>query len=356
MAEDHLKDLDYAGYLGLEKILDAQRLISTHDPKRNGKPAHDEMLFIIVHQAYELWFKLVLFELSRVQEIFAGEKVADSNLRPASASMERIVETLKLLVQQLDVLETMTPLDFLEFRHVFRTASGFQSAQFRELEIRLGLRRGERMAYAGHAYDSALAEKDRAALQEWEEKPSLFDQIENWLARTPFLDTGGYKFWDSYRNAVYEMLDEDMQAATMEDQKKIAATRESFDGLFADDEPEGWRFSGKALQAALFITMYRDQPVLQQPYRILHLAMDIDELLTVWRYRHALMVQRMIGMKSGSGGSSGHRYLIETAEKHRVFTDLFRLSTFLIPRSARPELPEEVQKQMAFVYEGLAAA
>jgi len=355
MSDNHLKDVDYGTYLGLDRILDAQHMISAEDPKRKGEPAHDEMLFIIVHQAYELWFKLILFEMSRVQEIFSEIPVADRDLRPVVASMERIVETLKLLVQQLDVLETMTPLDFLEFRHVFRSASGFQSAQFRELEIRMGLRRDERMNYCGHAYDSVLPQETKDALEAWENKPSLFEQFENWLSRTPFVDTGSYKFWDSYRAAVYQMLDEDLQSSPDEDRRKIEKTRESFDELFASDEPAGWRFSAKALQAALFINMYRDQPVLHQPYRILHLAMDIDELLTVWRYRHALMVQRMIGMKSGSGGSSGHRYLIETAERHRVFSDLFGLSTFLIPRSARPALPEEVQKQMAFVYEGTAA-
>ncbi|MBL1146617.1 MAG: tryptophan 2,3-dioxygenase [Pseudomonadota bacterium] len=355
MSDNHLKDMDYGTYLGLDRILDAQHMISAADPKRKGEPAHDEMLFIIVHQAYELWFKLILFEMSRVQDIFSEIPVADRDLRPVVASMERIVETLKLLVQQLDVLETMTPLDFLEFRHVFRSASGFQSAQFRELEIRLGLRRDERMCYGGHAYDVVLPQETKDALEAWENKPSLFEQFENWLSRTPFVDTGSYKFWDSYRAAVYQMLDEDLQNSPDEDRSKIEKTRASFDELFASDEPAGWRFSAKALQAALFINMYRDQPVLHQPYRILHLAMDIDELLTVWRYRHALMVQRMIGMKSGSGGSSGHRYLIETAERHRVFSDLFGLSTFLIPRSARPELPEDVQKQMAFVYEGAAA-
>ncbi len=109
-----------------------------------------------------------------------------------------------------------------------------------------------------------------------------------------------------------------------------------------------WRLSSKALHAALFIMLYRDQPVLQQPFKILNALMDIDETMALWRYRHALMVQRMLGMKMGSGGSSGHDYLVQTAAKNRIFLDLFALSTFMIPRSTLPKLPQEVEQKMGF--------
>ena len=105
-----------------------------------------------------------------------------------------------------------------------------------------------------------------------------------------------------------------------------------------------------ALQAALFINLYRDEPVLQLPFRLLSLLMDIDETMTAWRYRHALMAQRMIGMKLGTGGSSGHDYLAEAARRYRVFGDLFALSTFLIPRSALPPLPEPLRSAMGYRY------
>ena len=105
-----------------------------------------------------------------------------------------------------------------------------------------------------------------------------------------------------------------------------------------------------AILAALFINVYRDHPVLQQPYRLLAALMDIEETLTLWRYRHALMVQRMIGVKIGTGGSSGHDYLRRTVERHRIFADLFQLSTYLIPRSTLPPLPPEVEAAMGFVY------
>jgi tryptophan 2,3-dioxygenase len=142
-----------------------------------------------------------------------------------------------------------------------------------------------------------------------------------------------------------------------QDQRKaeaaaIEAALAKFNALFAESpaEPSQWRMSLSAVQAALLITVYRDQPVLQLPFRLLTALMDIEEQLTLWRYRHALMVQRMIGVKIGTGGSSGHDYLRRTVEAHRVFADLFQLSTYLIPRSALPPLPADVQRRMGFVY------
>ena len=108
--------------------------------------------------------------------------------------------------------------------------------------------------------------------------------------------------------------------------------------------------SRAAVQAALFIIVYRDRPVLQLPFRLLAALMNVDELLTLWRYRHALMVQRMIGVKIGTGGSAGHDYLRDTAAKHRIFSDLFRLSTYLIPRSRLPKLPRELEDAMGYRY------
>jgi tryptophan 2,3-dioxygenase len=124
----------------------------------------------------------------------------------------------------------------------------------------------------------------------------------------------------------------------------------SFSAIFSGAEDGGWRLSLQSVQAALFITLYRDKPAVQPAFRLLTALMDIDETMTLWRYRHALMVERMIGLKIGTGGSSGHVYLRTTAERHRIFSDLFRLSTFLIPRSAVPELPPAIEAQMSFVY------
>ena len=349
------RDMDYKTYLQLPVLLDAQKPISA---------AHDEMMFVIVHQTYELWFKLILFELDRVQQIMNGKVVRDADLRTVSASLGRIVATMKLLVGQLDIMETMTPLDFLDFRHVFRSASGFQSMQFRELEVRLGLRPDDRIGYDGKSFENYLPEDDRKKLHKVMNAPSLLDQIDKWLARTPFVETGKFNFWAAYRKAVMDMIAQDSAAVTANRKMpaqakkmelgKLEGMAAQFDRLFAPRAPDdmSWRLSPKALQAALFINLYRDQPALQAPFKILSDLMDFDELMALWRYRHALMAQRMLGAKMGSGGSTGHDYLVATAAKHRIFRDLFALSTFLIPRSRLPKLPHEVEEKMHFRYWG----
>lgn len=357
------KELSYGKYLRLDRLLSAQTLESA----RQGRTAHDEMLFIVTHQAYELWFKQILFELDAVQTVFAREPVDDRDIGRVTRGLNRVVEILKLGVSQLDVLETMTPLDFLEFRDLLYPASGFQSAQFREIEIRLGLRREDRLRFDDQSFESRLEGADRTHIQAVQARRSLADQVEAWLARTPFVEMGGYKFKEAYRAAVAEMLradaDQIRESADLGEARRqseiasIEQAMERFDAIFDEEshakqmEAGAWRFSARALQAALLINLYRDEPALQFPFRLLSLLMDVDETLTTWRYRHALMVQRMIGVKIGTGGSSGHGYLRQAADQHRVFGDLFALSTFLIPRSALPLLPRDVRRAMSFSYE-----
>ncbi len=347
----------YGDYLRLDTLLATQVPEST----RRGKPAHDEMLFIIVHQAYELWFKQILHELDRIQAHFAEVPMQDAHLGRIVHGLDRINEILKLLIQQLDVLETMTPLDFLDFRDLLMPASGFQSVQFRTIEIRLGLAARERLNIDGKPFEARLSESDRARVATAMQGPKLIDQLDHWLARTPFVAMGGYAFSTAYRAAVKQMLEADaarIRASTVISAEQRAVEARAieqalarFEAIFAPAGGESpWRMSLAAVQAALFITVYRDRPVLQIGFRLLAALMDVEESLTLWRYRHALMVQRMIGVKVGTGGSSGHDYLRATAETHRVFADLFGLSTYLIPRSALPPLPPEVEARMGFVY------
>ncbi|MEY3214759.1 MAG: hypothetical protein RIT28_5240 [Pseudomonadota bacterium] len=271
-----------------------------------------------------------------------------------------------LLEPQLDVLETMTPLDFLDFRDHLVPASGFQSAQFRQIEVRLGLRRQDRINFEDKPFDARLQGADRDRVNQTEQVGSLHDQVEAWLERTPFIEMGGFTFRETYRKVVTDMLSRDEETIRTnpllqdaERELELAGLKRAqvkFDALFdesihaAQREEGGWRLSWRALQAALFITLYRDEPALQVPFTLLSRMMDIDETLTIWRYRHSLMVQRMIGLKIGTGGSSGHQYLRRTAEQHRVFGDLFALSTFLIPRSALPPLPDAVRAEMGLTY------
>jgi tryptophan 2,3-dioxygenase len=347
----------YADYLKLDQLLGAQQPASA----RHGRPAHDEMLFIIVHQAYELWFKQILHELDRIQVDFGGEVVEDEYLGRIVHGLDRIVEIVKLLIQQLEVLETMTPLDFLDFRDFLFPASGFQSVQFRLIEIRLGLAPTARVNYAGKPFDETLAPADKARVASAERAPKLIHQLDSWLSRTPFVHRADYDFSLEYRKSVKQMLEDDAtrvraNAALSAEQREAEASRieaslGDFQAIFASDPaPSPWQMSRAAVQAALFIIVYRDRPVLQLPFRLIAALMNVEELLTLWRYRHALMVQRMIGVKIGTGGSAGHDYLRETAMQHRIFSDLFRLSTYLIPRSRLPKLPRELEAAMGYSY------
>jgi tryptophan 2,3-dioxygenase len=347
----------YGEYLQLEKLLDCQ----LPETRRLGREAHDEMLFVIVHQSYELWFKQILHELDRVQADFSAVPLDDRKLGRIAQGMKRIHEILKLGIQQLDVLETMTPLDFLDFRDVLYPASGFQSTQFRIIEARLGLPNRERLLFEDKPVDARLSEADRARLRAAAAKPSLADQLGEWLARTPFVKSSGFAFRDMFRQAVETMLAADQarlrsSTTVSADQRDVEARAieqalGNFRAIFGEGEAgASWRMSIDAVQAALFITLYRDEPVLQTPYRLLESLMDVDATMTLWRYRHALMVERMLGVKIGTGGSSGHDYLRATAAKHRCFPDLFHLSTYLIPRQALPSLPDDIGRAMDFVY------
>ncbi|MBI5647068.1 MAG: tryptophan 2,3-dioxygenase [Ignavibacteriae bacterium] len=350
----------YAEYLKLEQLLGAQSPKSAE----YGAPAHDEMLFIIVHQAYELWFKQILHEMGSVIDLFAGDTVDEKVLGTAVSRLHRIVEIQKVIIDQLRVLETMTPMDFLDFRDYLFPASGFQSVQFRLVEIAFGLKAEQRLLYNQFAYHTRVSPEHQELLKRAESQPSLYDLLERWLERTPFLDAGDYSFWQEYRGAVHAMLDGDRAViagnTTLTELEKrvqfeeLDATAARFNALFEEPLHEELRQSGKrrlshrATQAALFIVLYRDQPILQLPYRLLAGLIDVDEMFTTWRYRHALMVHRMIGTKIGTGGSSGYHYLKSTAENHRVYTDLIDLSTYIIPRAALPALSADMERRLGF--------
>lgn len=354
--------LYYADYLGLDKLLSSQSLKSAE----HGPPAHDEHLFIIVHQVYELWFKQILHELDSVLGIFNQEYVDEKNVGTAVLRLGRITEIQKLLIEQIRVLETMTALDFLEFRDVLYPASGFQSHQFRLIENKLGMMPDQRLLYNKEAYYTHLSAEYQKAVKEAEGGLSLFQLVERWLERTPFIEFEGFKFWEHYRSAVDEMLQADRQsilanAISSEEEKQqqlreVAANEENFAALLDERKHNEFvkerkrRLSHKATEAALLIHLYRDEPILHIPSRLLTVLMDMDEQWTMWRYRHALMVHRMIGNKLGTGGSTGYNYLKATVDKYKIFGDLFNLSTFLIPRSRMPELPAALKRNLGFYY------
>ncbi|MBU2178985.1 MAG: tryptophan 2,3-dioxygenase [Gammaproteobacteria bacterium] len=354
----------YGDYLQLDKILTAQ----APESAKYGNEAHDETLFIVVHQVYELWFKQVLHELKSVLEVFAATQVRDEQLTGVVHKLKRVITIQQLMNQQIGVMETMTPQDFMSFRDYLVPASGFQSVQFKMLEIGLGLKSGYRIDYDKNSFYSRLNEKDRLFLQSLEQQPSLFEQVEKWLERMPFLESGDFSFWQMYQSATSQMLDDDeqtvrgiVQIAEHERElqlTEIDKTRAKFTALLDNDkyqqlQQEGsFRLSQRAMLAALFITLYQEEPVFNLPFQVLTCLTEIDENLTIWRYKHAMMVQRMLGTKIGTGGSSGHDYLKRTTEKNRIFTDLFHMATFLLPKSSLPQLPATLKRQLGFYFAG----
>jgi tryptophan 2,3-dioxygenase len=256
--------LTYSSYLALDEVLGAQR------PRSDE---HDEMLFIVIHQVYELWFKQLLHEGAQLQR-----RLEDGDTTHALHTLKRMLTILKTIVAQIDVLETMTPREFLAFRARLDAASGFQSAQFRELEALLG-RRDERVL---RHYAPGSAEQERIAASM--ARPSLFDSFVRYLARV------GYA----------------MPAAALE--RDVAQPLEP----------------SPHVQAALLAT-YRDDG---EPVQVCERMIDLDEGIMEWRYRHVQMVRRTIGDRRGTGGSPGAAYLATTLLKP-AFPDLWAVRTEL---------------------------
>lgn len=358
----HLTSIHYHHYLQLDRLLSAQEPMS----EKAGEPAHEEMLFIIVHQVYELWFKQVIHELVSVRDLFLAEAVDERSLGVAVGRLERIIVIQKLLVEQIGVMETMTPLDFLDFRKHLFPASGFQSFQFRQVETMLGLPSHARLTYNNQPYHAVFTDEQRQVLEDTEAGGTLFQCIERWLERTPFLDFGDFHFLDAYREAMQRMMGRDReairQAPLLDEESKtmrLQILQANEDYILSVLDPtqhqqmrrEGkLRLSYRATVAALLIHLYRDEPILHQPFVLLQRLSEIDEGLTTWRTRHAQMVLRMLGRKMGTGGSSGHDYLAATAARHAIFHDLHNISTLLIPRSELPQLPPAVRANLNFHY------
>lgn len=352
----------YGDYLQLDKILSAQAPESSH----YGAEAHDETLFIIIHQSYELWFKQILHEIKSVLDIFSDEKVKDEKLTTVVHRLNRVTQIQELLNQQIGVIETMTPQDFMEFRDFLVPASGFQSVQFKMLEISLGLKSEYRIDFDKESFYARLNEKDQKFLIGLEQQTSLFELVDDWLARMPFLEFGDFKFWQMYKDATDKMLTNDIAIVSSIENisekdktvqlEAIEQTREKFAALLDEDKykalqaEDTFRLSQKAMLGALFINLYQDEPVFNLPFQFLRCLTDVDELLTIWRYKHAMMVQRMLGSKIGTGGSSGHDYLKRTTEKNRIFIDFFHMATFMLPKRDLPALPTDLKKALGFYF------
>jgi tryptophan 2,3-dioxygenase len=256
----------YGSYLRIDDLLSLQQ------PRSPG-PEHDEMLFIVIHQVYELWFKQLLHEFDRVTHLLT----ADDPHR-TQHTLKRILTILKVMVAQLDILETMTPLEFLSFRARLEAASGFQSDQFRQLEFVLGSKSEKAVARFETGTRARLALERRFA------EPTLWDAFLRYLARE------GYP---------------------------VPAAQLSRD-VVARVEPS------PEVQAILK-DVYRKDP---KNAELCERLVDLDEGVQEWRYRHVKMVERTIGTKTGTGGSSGAEYLRQTIGRN-LFPDLWEIRAHL---------------------------
>jgi tryptophan 2,3-dioxygenase len=248
--------MTYADYLKLDTLLSAQQPLSE---------LHDEMLFVIIHQTKELWMKQMLHELRLAISLLEEDRFAQ-----AYKAMARISRIQSVMTLSWDVLSTLTPVDYLKFRDVLGTSSGFQSAQFREIEYRLGLKEP---SYVNH-YVEGSEERSR---------------LERALTET------------SLREAAHGALE-----------------RAGFD---LGDRSE-------AALAAAWLQIYRDADRWFELYELAEKLVDIDDAMAAWRHKHVLTVERIIGNKRGTGGSAGAPYLRATLEK-RVFPELWALRTEL---------------------------
>src|SRR5690349_14129666 len=186
--------MHYSDYLHIDEILSAQ----FPESDKLGSPAHDEMLFIIIHQSYELWFKQLLHETNSIIDIMQKPSLNDNSpeLQTVVHRLNRMVTILKVLVHQIDIMETMTPMDFLDFRDMLRPASGFQSWQFKLVEAKLGLKYQNR--HAQEYYISQLRQQQIDIIRQAEKEKSFIELLNAWLERMPFFEEG--ENWKNYKS------------------------------------------------------------------------------------------------------------------------------------------------------------
>jgi tryptophan 2,3-dioxygenase len=339
-----MTEVHYHDYLQLDKILNAQELESA----RHNVSAHDEMLFIIIHQAYELWFKQLHHEADSIVGIMRKPSLNDNSpeLQTVVHRLNRMVVILRVLIHQIDILETMTPMDFLDFRDMLRPASGFQSWQFKLLEAKLGLKFEYR--HGKEYYTAQLRQEHVDLIKNAETQQSFLQLVNDWLERMPFFDNS--TLWNEYgtvgnEHPFWEKYKESYQDSLAEAEKN---NLQVFDEVFFQQRESHYTLSAKANRAALFIMLYRGYPLLQLPFQLLNNLLEIDEQLSTWRHRHMNMVHRMIGTRIGTGGSSGKDYLKAAADKHYIFKEIAQLNSFLIERRRLPQLPKAIERKLGF--------
>ncbi len=348
----------YWDYIRVEELLDLQGGLGGDE----AQISNDEVLFITVHQVFELWFKLALRELRSARDLFTAPRVDEQELSGVVRSLARVVTIFQRAVGHFELVETLTTRDYLEFRDKLMPASGFQSAQMRQLEILMGLEESERIAYGPTAdYRVALRGPDgsdspallrvEAALQD---RPTLKEALDDWLFRTPIdgsqpddpdAEQRLSGFLERFLAAHHSQTD----AARARAVSLAPAEGEHLAGLYQAEHRSVREFFSAGSDAAgqrrrriraamLFIETYRELPLLAWPREVLEHLVRLEQVFVVFRQRHARMVERVIGRRTGTGGSAGVEYLDQTALRYRIFRDLWAIRTLQIRRDAAPEL------------------
>jgi tryptophan 2,3-dioxygenase len=356
--------VSYWEYLRIDDLLALQGGVE----KDESKLSDHEVLFIVVHQVFELWFKLVLREMTTVRDLLAATSVPEQSLSGAVAGLRRVQVTMEQMATHWRLMETLTTRDFLDFRDKLLPASGFQSGQFRELEVLLGLDPADRMKFLGDAsWLKALEEPGGRPSPSLErvrrrlaDRPSMREAVDAWLHRTPIRGSSPSDPGDAAAVAAFvaeylaaharEIGEPDVRAARQArddaERAKIAAQyRAEIESarrfLLAEDVPEAERPRRQRIRAAIvFLETYRELPLLAWPREFLDALVSAEQAMLIFRQRHARMVEREIGRRTGTGGSPGVSYLDETALRYRVFGDLWAVRTVLLRREAAPSLPD----------------
>ncbi len=352
----------YWDYIRVEELLSLQGGLAGDA----GALTNDEVMFITIHQIDELWMRLVLRELIAARDLFVKVPVPEQALASAVRGIDRMTQILGLIAGHFALMETMTTRDYLAFRDKLNPASGFQSAQLREIEILAGLPEDERIPL-GHekSYMQMLRNPDGSSTSasrrvelRLADTPTLVDATSEWLYRTPIMgavpgqpddDAQVRAFIDAYcaaharsAHAALALAREaslnPTDRARLDDryQREIDGAR-AF--LLAHDVADDQRPRRSRIRAALvFIESYRELPLLAWPRAVIDSLVAFEQAFVIFRQRHARMVERVIGRRTGTGGSAGVEYLDQTALRYRIFRDVWAVRTLLVQQTELPPL------------------
>ena len=351
----------YWSYLKIKELLSLQEGVP------GTEVSTDELNFIVIHQVYELWFKLVIKDMQDIIDLFDGDSVDEEFIPLTVRKIERIVTIFKLASQHFELMEHMAPQDFIAFRGKLGTASGFQSYQLRIVEFLMGLAPSE-MIKLGDATPLTHFQRNASKLVGGEEildkiqqsinSKSLLDVIEEWLFRTPI--DGSRPFEHEDKITVQGFINEYILNFNLEQDKlrqlmismktgspeniknRFEESKNSISSyLNAKDVDEKERSRRLRIRAAiLFIESYQNLPLMAWPQKLIDQLVELEESFIIFRSRHARMVERMIGRRIGTGGSSGVDYL-ESTTKYRIFKDIWGIRTILLQEEVIPPLREK---------------